>query len=311
METEIITVGALLTGFVLDQTLGDPAWLPHPIVGFGKAIAWLEQQLNKGAHRFIKGAAMTIFLAGVTFTLTNYILIVLQEMHPVIPFILNSIIVFFCLSALTLRSEVKRVFEALQESLSKGRIQVSRIVGRDTTKLTDKQIRIAALETLSENLSDGVIAPLFWFALLGAPGMLAYKMVNTLDSMIGYKNERYGYFGKFAARLDDMANLVPARLTALLMLLVSGNLSKCRFVLSNGNKHASPNSGYPEAALAGILGCRFGGPNYYSGVVVSKPYIGSRDRVPDTDDLKLSLAINRRCEMFMVLLVSLIVFILP
>jgi len=176
-------------------------------------------------------------------------------------------------------------------------------VGRDTMKLNTKQIRIAALETLSENLSDGIIAPLFWFALLGAPGMLTYKMINTLDSMIGYKNDRYINIGKFAARLDDVANYIPARLTAILMLMVSGNLSKVRFVLKYGNKHASPNSGYPEAALAGILGCRFGGPNRYEGKIVSKPYIGTIDRTPDEKDLKLSVSINRRCEVCMLVIV--------
>lgn len=309
METELITLSTLILGFVLDQLLGDPSWLPHPVVLFGEAISWLEELLNKGVHRFIKGALMTILLVGITYTFSKLYLNLAENLFPSIAFILNTIIVFFCLSALTLRREVNLVFEALQESLSKGRMQVARIVGRDTNNLNVEQIRIAALETLSENLSDGVIAPLFWFAVLGAPGMLAYKMVNTLDSMIGYKNERYRYFGKFAARLDDVANLIPARLTALLMLLVSGKLSKTRFVLSNGNKHASPNSGYPEAALAGILGCRFGGPNCYSGEIVSKPYIGSTDRSLDTNDLKLSLAINRRCEISMLLLVSLIIFI--
>ena len=201
------------------------------------------------------------------------------------------------------------VFEALKQYLYKGRIQLARIVGRDTKKLNTKQIRIAALETLSENLSDGVIAPLFWFALLGAPGMLGYKMINTLDSMIGYKNERYMYFGKFAARLDDTANYIPARLTALLMLVVSGNLHKTGFVFSNGNKHSSPNSGYPEAALAGILGCRFGGPGYYSGKKVTKPYIGTTDKMPDDADLNLSLAINRRSEICMAFIVLISLFI--
>jgi len=202
------------------------------------------------------------------------------------------------------------VFEALQQSLYKGRIQVARIVGRDTKNLNFKQIRIAALETLSENLSDGVIAPLFWFCLLGAPGMLGYKMINTLDSMIGYKNKQYMYFGKFAARLDDVANFIPARLTALLMILVTGKLSVSAFVLSNGNIHSSPNSGYPEAALAGILDCRFGGPTCYFGEKISKQYIGTTDRIPDNNDVMLSLAINRRCEYSMLLLV-LLTFLIP
>jgi adenosylcobinamide-phosphate synthase len=309
MGTVLITLTSLITGFLLDATLGDPACLPHPVVGFGKLIGWLEKSLNKGSFRFIKGAFMTILLVGILFILSYLSLASLEQIHPVILFIINSFIVFFCLSALMLRKEVKMVFEALHQSLDKSRNQVARIVGRDTKHLNPQQIRTAALETLSENLSDGVIAPLFWFAVLGAPGMLSYKMINTLDSMIGYKNERYRYFGKFAARLDDVANYIPARLTALLMLLVSGNLSKTVFVVSNGNKHTSPNSGYPEAALAGILSCRFGGPNYYFGEMISKPYIGSTDKTLDDTDLKLSLAINRRCEISMLLLVCLSILI--
>ena len=309
MGATVLSLTALITGYLLDATLGDPACLPHPIVGFGKLIGRFEMKLNKGSYRFLKGAFMSLLLVGSTFTFTSYLLTLSVQIHPAIVFILNSLIVFFCLSALTLRKEVSMVFEVLDQSLDKGRRQVARIVGRDTKNLNPQQIRTAALETLSENLSDGVIAPLFWFALLGAPGMLSYKMINTLDSMIGYKNERYRYFGKFAARLDDAVNYIPARLTAILMLLVSGNLSKARFVVSNGSKHTSPNSGYPEAALAGILGCRFGGPNCYFGEKLSKPYIGSTDKELDDRDLNLSLAINRRCEISMMLLVCIVIFI--
>ena len=149
--------------------------------------------------------------------------------------------------------EVREVFYAVDRSLEEGRERVGRIVGRDTSQLSAQEIRTAALETLAENLSDGVVAPMFWFLLLGLPGMMAYKMVNTLDSMIGYKNERYLEFGRIAARIDDMANYIPARLTSLLMLLVSGNWSKRDFILKYGRAHASPNSGYPESALAAIL----------------------------------------------------------
>jgi adenosylcobinamide-phosphate synthase len=309
MELQLITLAALLVGFLLDATVGDPASLPHIIVGFGKVIGWLEKRLNKGSYRFTRGTFMTLLLTTITFTLSYFCFALSAKIHPIISFCLNLLTVFFCLSALTLRREVSMVFEALKHSLYRGRIQVARIVGRDTKNLNAQQIRTAALETLSENLSDGVIAPLFWFAVLGAPGMLAYKMINTLDSMIGYKNERYLHFGKFAARLDDIANFIPARLTALLMLAVSGNLSKAGFVLANGNKHASPNSGYPEAALAGILNCRFGGPNYYFGTEVLKPYIGSTDKKLNDEDLRISLSINRRCEITMLIIVSITLLI--
>jgi adenosylcobinamide-phosphate synthase len=156
---------------------------------------------------------------------------------------------------------------------------------------------------LAENLSDGVIAPLFWYALLGVPGMLAYKMVNTLDSMIGYRNERYKDFGCFAARLDDVANYLPARITAILMVLASGKWSLLKFVWKYGNQHASPNSGYPEAALAGILNCRFGGPHHYFGQEVWKPFIGFNERLLNTRDMQVAIRINRLAEVMMVVVV--------
>src|ERR1035437_5542925 len=253
---------------------------------------------------------MSILLVSSTFTLSYYTLVLSAKIHFSIVFILSSFIVFCCLSALTLRREVTLVFNALHQSVYKGRKQVARIVGRDTKNLNMQQIRTAALETLSENLNDGVIAPLFWFALLGAPGMLAYKMINTLDSMIGYKNDRYFYFGKFAARLDDVANYVPARITAFIMLLSANKLSKTDFVFKNGNKHSSPNSGYPEAALAAILNCRFGGPNSYFGKIVDKPFIGSNDRLFETADMFTAVKVNRYCEVIMVQLISISMLLL-
>ncbi len=201
------------------------------------------------------------------------------------------------------------VFEAVDRSLDEGRKQVARIVGRDTSALSAQEVRTAALETLAENLSDGVIAPLFWYAVLGVPGMMAYKMVNTLDSMIGYRNERYRQFGCIAARIDDVANYIPARLTALLMILVSGRFSLLRFVGKYGSRHASPNSGYPEAALAGILNCRFGGPHYYFGEEVWKPFIGNNERALTTEDMKKAVCVNRQAEVLMVVLVWLTILL--
>jgi len=310
MESKYYTLIALIIGFILDQIFGDPIQLPHPIVGFGKLISMAENKLNSGKYLLLNGATMTIVLVVSTFYIVSIIIIISVEYNQVLSTVISAIIVFYCLSARTLRKEVKQVFEAVERSTAEGRTQLSRIVGRDTTQLQPQQIRTAALETLAENLSDGVIAPLFWFALLGVPGMLAYKMVNTLDSMIGYKNERYLHFGRFAARLDDVANFIPARLTAFIMLIVSGNLfSKTKFVLSNCKLHASPNSGYPEAALAGILNCKFGGPNCYFGEIVQKPFIGITDKNLGNKDLERSLATNRRSETTMLLLVCLILFI--
>ena len=306
MNDWMIYLVPCLAGWLLDLMLGDPACLPHPVVWFGKMISWGEHRLNKGNHRMAKGAILAVCLILLVF-------IVVWGMKRLIPnmvlwLILDTIIVFYCLAGTTLIREVREVFFALDTSLDEGRKQVARIVGRDTSELSAQEVRTAALETLAENLSDGVIAPLFWFAVLGTPGMLAYKMVNTLDSMIGYRTERYKDFGCWAARIDDIANYIPARLTALLMVLVSGKWSLFGFVWKNGRRHASPNSGYPEAALAGILNCRFGGPHYYFGELFDKPHIGENDRELTTRDMHTAVRINRLSEIVMVALTATALF---
>ena len=278
MDSWMLAILPLLAGWILDLLLGDPQWLPHPVVWFGKAIAACEHKLNRGHHRNAKGAVVAICLIALVFALTWLVRYWLLSLSSYLLLLFDAVIIFYCLAGTTLIREVHEVFYALDRSLEEGRQQVARIVGRDTSELSAQEVRTAALETLAENLSDGVIAPLFWFALLGTPGMLAYKMVNTLDSMIGYKTERYKDFGCWAAHIDDVANYLPARLTALLMILASGKLNLLAFVWKNGPRHASPNSGYPEAALAGILNCRFGGPHYYFGQLFDKPYIGENER---------------------------------
>lgn len=300
MKETLILILPLLLGWVLDFVFGDPARLPHPIVWFGKMISFGEHRLNKGNHRMAKGAVMAICLILLVF----FAVWGLKRLVPnmVLWLILDTLIVFYCLAGTTLIREVREVFLALDHSLDEGRQQVARIVGRDTSQLSAQEVRTAALETLAENLSDGVIAPLFWFALLGTPGVLAYKMVNTLDSMIGYRTERYKDFGCWAAHIDDVANYIPARLTALLMVIASGRLSLLNFVWKNGRKHASPNSGYPEAALAGILNCRFGGPHIYFGELFDKPYIGENDRELTTADMRTAVRINRTSEVMMLAL---------
>ena len=304
MDSWMIIILPLLIGWVLDLLLGDPAWLPHPVVWFGKAISACEHKLNRGNHRKAKGAVVAIILIALVFALTWLFRYWLLALPSYLLLLFDSIIIFYCLAGTTLIREVRAVFHALDRSLEEGRQQVARIVGRDTTELSAQEVRTAALETLAENLSDGVIAPLFWFALLGTPGMLAYKMVNTLDSMIGYKTARYKDFGCWAAHIDDVANYIPARLTALLMILASWKLRLVKFVWKNGRRHASPNSGYPEAALAGILNCRFGGPHYYFGQLFDKPYIGEHERLLTTDDMKKAVRVNRVAEIWMILIVS-------
>ena len=307
-----MAIVSLFLGWVLDLILGDPQRLPHPVVWFGKVIAWGEHKLNRGTHRRLKGALMAITLILLTFVITTLLRYYLCSSLFTIHFSLltfhfsllfDAVVIYYCLAGTTLIREVRAVFLALDRSLEEGRTQVARIVGRDTSELSAQEVRTAAMETLAENLSDGVIAPLFWFTLLGTPGMLAYKMINTLDSMIGYRTERYKNFGCWAARIDDVANFIPARLTALLMIIGSLRFSAWKFVMKYGRNHASPNSGYPEAALAGILDCRFGGPHYYFGQLFPKPYIGDNDRELTTADMKTAVRINRTAEFLMIIIV--------
>ena len=286
----------LLVGWVLDLLLGDPVWLPHPIVWFGKMISCCEHRFNKGGNRKIKGGVVAISLISFVFLTTLALVYYASKLWIGAGICIGIVLVFYCLAGTTLVREVREVFRALDRSLEDGRKQVARIVGRDTSELSAQEIRTAALETLAENLSDGVIAPLFWFGVLGVPGMMAYKMANTLDSMIGYRTERYRDFGCVAAHIDDILNFIPARLTALLMVIASGRLSLLGFVARYGNKHASPNSGWPEAALAGILDCRFGGPHYYFGELFDKPYIGENDRELSSADMRRAIRINRLAE---------------
>ena len=308
-------VFSLLAGWLLDLLMGDPAALPHPVVGFGKLIAAGEKRWNKGDHRRRKGAILSIVLVLGMFLLTLALLMGCRMLGEALHLgvwlerAVEAVLIFFCLAGTTLIREVREVFRAVDRSLEEGRERVARIVGRDTSGLSAQEIRTAALETLAENLNDGVIAPLFWLALLGVPGMMAYKMINTLDSMIGYRNERYLDFGRFAARLDDAAGWIPARLTAFLMLLVAGKPGKLTWVHKNGQLHLSPNSGHPEAALAAILDCRFGGPHNYFGEEVWKPYIGTNARLLTTADMQRAVHVNRAAEAVMVVLTGAVLFL--
>ena len=304
MNSLIFSLGI---GWAADLLMGDPEKLPHPVVWFGKMISFAEHRLNHGARRKAKGAltaiGLILFVFAATWLIRKTLLYTLPTWATVV---FDAICIFYCLAGTTLIREVLHVFQALEQSLDEGRKAVARIVGRDTAQLSDQEVRKAALETLAENLSDGVIAPLFWLALLGVPGMMAYKMVNTLDSMIGYRTERYKDFGCIAAHIDDVANYLPARLTAFMMIMVAGRRpGLVGFVWRNGRRHASPNSGYPEAALAGILNCRFGGPHYYFGEIFDKPFIGENDRALTYSDARRAMWINRGAEVLMVALVTL------
>ena len=305
----LVPLSSFLIGWLLDRLFGDPERLPHPVVLFGKMIAKGERMLNLGKWRVLKGALLAVILISVVVFATWTMIVVADKVNIYLGMAMRAILVFYCLAGTTLIREVRQVFYAIDSSLDEGRQQVARIVGRDTSELTDEEVRKAALETLAENLNDGVIAPLFWFAIGGVPAMMGYKMVNTLDSMIAYHSPRYLKFGKAAARIDDIANYIPARLTALLMLIAARRLNLVSFVMKYGPCHASPNSGWPEAALAGILGCRFGGPHKYFGETFDKPYIGNQEKPLTREDVEKAVSINRTAETLVVIIIILLLFV--
>lgn len=298
---------ALLIAFILDKILGDPSWLPHPVVWFGKAVALLDKKFNKGKRKIMKGAVVVLFLVSMVYITIYLLMYLVSQFNLCIVVALESIFIFYGIAGTTLIREGKAVFQKLNESLDAGRKQVSRIVGRDTSQLNRDQVGAAALETLAENLSDGVVAPLFWYALAGIPGIMAYKMINTLDSMIGYKSNKYIKFGRFAAKLDDVANYIPARLTALFMTIASGSLRAVKYIFKYGKAHSSPNAGYPEAALAGILNVRFGGTSVYFGEKVEKPFIGENQRPFTKKDIQKTIHTNRLVEILTVIILLILI----
>jgi adenosylcobinamide-phosphate synthase len=309
MESYLILIVPLLAGYVLDLCFGDPQGLPHPVRFFGTLISLAEEWLNKGKGQLFKGGIMVLVLGVGTyffFLLCGNFL--LQFSLPVY-LVFSSVFVYYALANKGLVTEGRKVFDALaRQGLEAGQARLAWIVGRDTATLDALQIRKAVFETMSENLSDGVIAPLFYYLIAGIPGMMTYKMINTLDSMVGYRNARYEQFGKCAALLDDVVNLIPARLTALLMVIISCSSRGLTFIWRYGHRHKSPNSGYPEAALAGIIDVQFGGPNYYHGTLVDKPYIGEHNREIKHEEFKQVSRINHRTCLLMVLIMAVIFY---
>ncbi|MFT3739058.1 MAG: adenosylcobinamide-phosphate synthase CbiB [Breznakibacter sp.] len=293
LHPQWVVVLSIAAAYFADLLLGDPVWMPHPVVAFGKTIFFFEKKLNHGSWRLTKGMVMALLLIAGTYAFFLMLERFCLYLGDVIHLVYMGLFLFLALANRTLIREGKMVFDRLQcEGLDAGRRQLSRIVGRDTSQLSPQQIRTAVLETMAENLSDGVVAPLFWFAVGGIPAAMAYKMVNTLDSMVGYKNDRHLLFGRVAARIDDLANFIPARITALLMVSVSLSWRGLVFALKYGHRHSSPNAGYPEATLAGILNVRFGGPNMYHGTLVDKPFIGHHDREVVYRDLQIATYVN-------------------
>lgn len=257
MSTAFILVCAMC----LDAALGEPDWLwsriRHPAVMIGKLIEWLDDRLNHGSYRRLKGIAVAALLVAGAAGLGG----LLSLLGPII----GTIICAVLLAQKSLVEHVRAVGEGLQTSLVDGRAKVAMIVSRDTKDMTEAQVARSAIESAAENLSDGVIAPAFWFLVGGLPGLLVYKAINTADSMVGYRTDKYRDFGWAAARLDDVLNLVPARLTFLLIVILSNQWAKWEQMVGDARRHISPNAGWPEAAMARALSVALAGPRSYDG----------------------------------------------
>ena len=287
---------AVLGGFVLDAVFGDPAWLPHPVVLMGKCISKLEKALRARFPKtqqgeLLAGAVLAFCLPVGTFLVTSAVCLLAAKISPWLGL---AVQMFWCgqaLAAKGLVQESRNVYgELVKPDLPAARKAVSRIVGRDTENLTAEGVTKAAVETVAENASDGVIAPLLYMLLGGAPLALTYKAINTMDSMVGYKNETYLYFGRAAAKLDDVANYIPSRLAALLWAAaaaLTGNDAKgaWRIWRRDRRNHASPNSAQTESACAGALGVQLAGPAYYFGEYYPKPTIGDALRPIEPQDI--------------------------
>lgn len=284
------TAGYILAAaFLLDLFLGDPRKLPHPVVGMGNAIAFFEPRFRRVfKNPLTAGIFFALFLVGAVY-LTAWVSIHWAGwIHPLVGAGLQTVLLFFCFSVKGLKDAAMAVAAPLSSGdLATARERVGMIVGRETQHLDQAGVTRAAVETVAENLVDGFLAPLFWAVILGVPGALAYKMINTLDSMVGYRNDRYLLFGRASARLDDAANFIPARLSVLIIAAAAAVLphmsgaGALRVGMSEGRRHKSPNAGFPEAAFAGALNIRLGGPSIYHGRQVDKPFIGSAFDDPD------------------------------
>ncbi|NLK44328.1 MAG: cobalamin biosynthesis protein CobD [Tissierellia bacterium] len=303
----------IILAVILDFILGDPYSFPHPVKLMGRIIS-LEDKVARRIAKTNKGLKFAGFIIVVINISLGFLIpfLLLKAIKPynILYNIVNVYLIYTCIAARSLHYEAMKVYKALNLGIEEARIRLSYIVGRDTKNLYEEGIVRATVETVAENTSDGVIAPLFYITLLGAPGGLAYKFINTMDSMLGYMNEKYKDLGYFPAKLDDIFNFLPARITGLLMSL--GSIG--RFNLVNGIKimfrdrknHKSPNAPYPEGAVAGLLGIQLGGSNYYHGKLVEKPTIGDKINPINKKHIKNSIEIMYRSQVLLVVIYTLI-----
>ena len=290
----LMSLAACAAGLLLDLLFGDPVWLYHPVRLIGNWISWAEIQLRKvcGSHLMAAGGVLWVMTALMAFLIPFALLALAGWLHPALRFLLETFWCFQILAARSLSSESRKVYEKLKESdLPGARRAVSMIVGRDTEKLTEEGVTKAAVETVAENTSDGVTAPLIYMMIGGAPLGFLYKAVNTMDSMLGYKNDRYLYFGRIPAKMDDIFNYIPARITGLLMTAAAfltglDGKNAWKIYRRDRRKHASPNAAQTESVCAGALGVQLAGDAVYFGKVYKKEFIGDALRRIEPEDIQ-------------------------
>ncbi len=310
----MMTLGAIVAGFILDLIFGDPHWLPHPICLIGNLIGFLEKNLRRllapgKTALLLGGALMVVIVLSLSFAVPYAVLMLAEQVSPWLRFALETVMFYQIFATKCLRDESMKVYTALHNNdLEDARVKLSWIVGRDTKELTTEEVTKGAVETVAENTADGIIAPMFYMFIGGAPLAFLYKGINTMDSMVGYKNDKFLYFGRCAAKLDDVANFIPARITGILMILASYFLNMnaagaWKIFWRDRYNHLSPNSAMTESVTAGALNIQLGGDHYYFGKLVHKDTIGDNIRPVVAEDI---VAVNNL--LYMTAVISLLLF---
>ncbi|WP_096201010.1 adenosylcobinamide-phosphate synthase CbiB [Bacillus sp. FJAT-45350] len=304
---------AITLAVIIDRLIGDPKWLPHPVVGIGKLISFLEKHLNRGSNKKGKGILFLILVIFLTFIVVLSLTIVAYIIHPIVGIVVESVLISLTIAAKGLKEAAEDVAIPLkQRNMNDARLKLSYIVGRDTENLNEGEIVRGTVETVAENTSDGVTSPLFFALIGGAPLAFVYRAVNTCDSMVGYKNERYLQFGWASARFDDVLNWLPARMTGILMVLFNKSCSvhtkkDCfQILFHDAKKHPSPNSGWGEAAVASLLGVQLGGRNTYKGMVSNRTKMGRPEERLRTIHIQKTITIMFRTVISYVVLLWLV-----